>query len=104
MRDLRLPGSGLSDAELASLKKLARLESLDVSENPRVTDKGLATVKTFDRLQALYLARTSVSDKGLAELKGLEGLRTLYLGGTRVTADAADKFAEDMPNLRVVRK
>lgn len=104
LRDLRIPGAGLSDFELSSLKKLTLLEQLDLSENAQVTDKGMATVKTFERLRALYLAKTSITDKGLAELKGLDGLRTLFVGGTKVTADAAEKFADDMPNLRVVRR
>lgn len=104
LRDLRLPESGLTDAELVALKKLTLLELLDVSDNSRVTDKGLATIKTFDRLRALHLVKTSITDKGLIELKGLDGLRTLYVGATKVTADAADKFADEMPNLRVVRR
>ncbi|QEG31134.1 Leucine Rich repeats (2 copies) [Gemmata obscuriglobus] len=104
LRDLRLPGAGLSDPELAPLKALTRLEQLDLSENAQVTDKGMATVKTLERLRGLYLAKTGLTDKGLAELKGLEGLRSLYVGGTKVTADAAEQFADDMPNLRVVRR
>jgi hypothetical protein len=104
IRDLRLPNSGLSDSELAVLKKLAFLESLDISENAQITDKGMTTVKTFERLQALYLMKTSITDKGLFELKPLEGLRSLNVGGTKVTATAAEKFADDMPNLRVVRQ
>ncbi len=103
LRDVRLPGSGLSDVEVAGLKKLTLLESLDVSDNPQFTDKGLAAIKTLDRLRALYLAKTGITDKGLIELKGLEGLRTLYVGSTKVTPNAADKFADEMPNLRVVR-
>lgn len=104
LRELRLPAAGLSDGELAGLKPLALLEALDLSDNPQVTDKGMATVKTLDRLRALYLNKTAITDKGLAELKGLDGLRTLYVSGTKVTADAADKFADDMPNLRAVRR
>lgn len=104
LRVLYLPGSGLTDAELMSLKKLTFLEALDISDNPQVTDRGMATVKTLERLQVLYLAKTSITDKGLMELKVLDGLRQLYVGGTKVTADAAEKFADEMPNLRTVRR
>lgn len=104
LRDLRLPGSGLSDAELVPLQKLSLLEQLDLSENGQVTDRGMASVKALERLRALYLAKTAITDKGLMELKDLDGLRTLYVGGTKVTADAAEKFTDQMPNLRVIRR
>lgn len=104
LRVLALPSGRLSDAELAALKKLSRLESLDVSENPALTDKAMATVKELERLEFLYLSNTGVSDKGLFELKPLEGLRTVNATNTRVTADGARKFADEMPNLRVVRR
>ena len=103
LRDLRVPGSGLSDAELAPLKALALLELLDVSENGQVSDKGMETVKSLERLRALFLMKTAITDRGLMELKALEGLRTLYLGGTKVTANASAKFVDEMPNLRTVR-
>jgi hypothetical protein len=104
LRVLYLSGSGLTDTELVSLKKLTFLEALDISDNPQVTDRGMASVKTLERLQVLYLAKTSITDKGLFELKVLDGLRSLYVGGTKVTADAAEKFADEMPNLRAVRR
>jgi hypothetical protein len=104
LRVLYLPGSGLTDAELAGLKGLTRLEALDLSDNPQVTDKGMATVKGFERLQYLALGKTGITDKGVTELKGLDGLRTLHVGGTKVTGEAADKFADEMPNLRAVRR
>jgi hypothetical protein len=37
-------------------------------------------------------------------LKPLEGLRSLNVALTKVTPDAAMKFADEMPNLRVVRR
>ena len=104
LRWLTLLSSGLSDAELVGLKTLTSLESLDISDNPQVTDKGMATVKTLERLQVLYLGKTGLTDRGLAELKGLDGLRTLNVVGTKVTGDAAEKFADEMPNLRTVRR
>ncbi len=104
LRDLRLPEAGLSDAELVYLKKLTLLESFDATDNPQLTDKSMATLKTLDRLQSLYLAKTGITDKGLMELKVLDGLRTLYVGSTKVTADAAEKFTDEMPNLRVIRR
>jgi hypothetical protein len=104
LRHLGLADAGLTDVELAGLKKLTRLEHLALSNNPKITDKGMQTVKGCERLRALYLASTALTDKGLAELKVLDGLRTLNVVNTRVTADAAEKFVDEMPNLRGIRR
>jgi hypothetical protein len=104
LRVLYLPGSGLSDSELATLKALTFLEALDLSDNPQITDAGMETVKTMERLQVLHLAKTGITDKGLLALKPLDGLRALNVVGTKVTGEAAEKFADDMPNLRAVRR
>lgn len=104
LRVLIIPASGVTDAGLNHLSRVPRLDTLDVSENPRVTDAGMKQVATLERLEHLYLGKTSLTDKGLFELKPLEGLRTLHVAGTKVTAAAAEKFADEMPNLRVVRR
>lgn len=103
LRVLYLRDCGLNDAELALLKKLTYLEVLDLSENP-ITDKGMASVKGIERLQILHLTKTNITDKGLMELKPLDALHALYVGGTKVTGEAAEKFADEMPNLRQVRR
>ena len=104
LRHLGLVNTGLTDAGLGSLKNLTMLGHLTLSGNPKITDKGMLTVKEFDRLQVLYLSNTSITDEGLMELKVLDGLRTLNVGGSKVTQEAAEKFADDMPNLRTVRQ
>ena len=104
LRYLGLVAAGLTDAKLAGLKNLDRLEHLSINDNPQVSDKGMQTVKGFERLRVLYLGNTGITDKGLAELRGLDGLRTLNVANTKVTADAAEKFADELPNLRVVRR
>jgi hypothetical protein len=104
LRALVIPEAQVTDAGVAAVEKLTRLESLDLSDNPRLTDKAAAHVKTLLRLENLFLNKTGLTDKGLAELKTLEGLRDLTVAGTKVTAKAAEAFADEMPNLRVVRR
>jgi len=104
LRELIIPASMLSDDGVAALAKLPRLEALDLSENPRLTDKAVATIAGLERIERLYLGKTGLTDKGLMELKPLEGLRELHVAGTKVTANAAEKFADEMPNLLVVRR
>jgi len=104
LRELVLPESSITDAGLADLTKLTKLEKLDVSDAVKVTDKGIAHLVKLERLEELHLNKTSITDKGLLELKPLEGLRSLSVGGTKVTQAAAEKFPDEMPNLRVVRR
>jgi hypothetical protein len=104
LRTLYVARSGLTDAELVPLKKLALLEALDLGENPQITDKGMATVKELERLRALELGRTGITDKGLMELLPLDGLRKLNVFDTKVTDAAAMKFVDAMPNLRTIKR
>jgi hypothetical protein len=104
LRELVIPESTVTDAGLAVLPKLSRLEALDLSDAGKISDKGMTQIQMLVRLEKLFLNKTGITDKGLLELQPLEGLRSLSVGGTRVTATAAEKFAEEMPNLRVVRR
>lgn len=104
LRTLYVARSGLTDAELAPLKKLVLLEALDIGENPQITDKGMATVKELERLRTLELGRTAITDKGLFELQALDGLHKLSVFGTKVTDAAAMKFVDAMPNLRTIKR
>jgi hypothetical protein len=104
LRVLIIPESQVTDKGAAELEKLTRLETLDLSDNPRLTDKAMAHVKTLLRLENLFLTKTGLTDKGLMELKPLEALRDMTAAGTKVTAKAAEAFADEMPNLRQVRR
>lgn len=102
LRELVLGQSKLTDAGLAPLSKLGRLEHLDLSDSPKVGDAGMAHVAKLERLEVLYLNKTAVGDKGLAALAPLEGLRVLSVAKAKVTEAAARAFEDEMPNLRKV--
>ena len=104
LRLLYVTGGRITDAGLASLKKLTRLEALELSGNKAITDAGMTHIKALERLEILYLGETQITDKGLFELASLEGLRTLGVAKTKVTDAAAMKFVDLMPNLRAVRR
>jgi hypothetical protein len=104
LRYLGLVDAGLTNIEITGLKNLKLLEHLSLSDNPKITDAAMQTVKQLERLRELYLSNTAITDKGLAELKVLDGLKTLNLANTKVTADACDKFVDMMPNLRGIRR
>jgi internalin A len=87
-----------SDAELAHIGNLSRLEYLILGESP-VTDAGLVHLERLNNLRALNLQHnTNVSDAGLVHLKSLTSLRELGLGDTAVS-DAGLVHIKRMPHL-----
>jgi len=104
LRLLYLGNARLGDAGLLAFQKLTKLEVLDVSNNPAITDKGLAHLAQMSRLEQLYIGGTAITDKGLEELRPLEGLTRLHVTNTMITSPAAEAFERSMPNLRQVRR
>jgi hypothetical protein len=70
-------------AGLVNLRRLASLQSLDLTGCKRVTDVGLAHLKGLASLQSLNLKWCwSVTDAGLVHLKGLTSLQSLNLNNS----------------------
>ena len=87
LRHLTLPAS-VTDATLARLTKLQKLESLSVQGCHGITDAGLSQIAGLSALTALDLGGTRVLDAGIPMLGWLANLRTLSLAGTAVRAAA----------------
>ena len=66
--DLR--GSPVTDKELVHLKRLTKLQDLNLSST-KVTDAGLVHLKALTNLQDLNLSFTKVTDAGLVHLAGM---------------------------------
>jgi len=81
LRVLSVRGAQVRD--LAPIRHLAGLESLNLTSNP-LDDVGLAPVAGFTQLKVLYLDGTRVTDAGMPSLAGLSELQTLQLNGTSV--------------------
>ncbi len=73
-----------TDDDLEMLKKLPRLENLDLIDTA-VTGAGLAHLKRHNDMKSLGLCNTHVDDAGLLHIAHLTELRQLMLDGTRVT-------------------
>jgi hypothetical protein len=91
-----------TDATLAEVGRLTRLQRLDVFSSP-VTDAGLVHPKGLTKLSVLGLAGTQVTDAGLAHLKGLTELNYLDLAGTQVTDAGVRELSQALPGLKIVR-
>ena len=78
-------GNATSDALIAHIGQLTRLEQLDLRDATSVTDAGIAHLGGLTRLRLLYLRGTQITDAGLAQLKELTNLEELDLDNTRVS-------------------
>ena len=93
-------GSSISDAGLAYLQGLSRLQELDLG-GTAVSDDGLVRLKALAQLKVLNLAHTDVSDACLTHLKPLTRLQELDLTGTRVSAAGVNQLRQDLPKTTV---
>lgn len=98
--ELELPSS-ITDASLASLRGLSKLQKLSLHGCRRVTDQGLIHLRQLVQLQQLDLSDTPVSDAGLEHLAGLSQLRVLNLARTQVS-DAGLTALAELPALKSV--
>ena len=93
-------GSSVTDAGVAHLRGLARLETLDLW-NAKVTDAGVVHLRGLTGLQGLDLSDTGITDAGLVHVGRLTGLRALHLSGTPIT-DAGLVHLRGLKNLRIL--
>jgi hypothetical protein len=90
----------VTDVEMAQLKTFTRLEELYLIETA-ITDAGLAGVHGLANLRTLDIGRTRVTDKGLVHLHGLMNLKTLGLSSTRIT-DAGIRHLTGLTGLQLL--
>ena len=89
--------SDVTDAELAELKQIKKLEYL-MLDGTAITDAGLKEIGELTNLLWLELSRTAVTDVGVKELKNLKKLELLGLGATKIT-DAGLKELKELTKL-----
>jgi len=79
---------------------LTQLQFLSLSES-RVTDAGLAHLKGMARLETLWLGGTQVTDAGLVHLRGLTSLTSAMLCRTQVTAAGVANLQHALPGAQI---
>ncbi len=90
----------VTDEGLAHLTGLPQLKGLQLI-GTKVTDQGLAYLDGLPQLTGLLLDGTQVTDAGLAHLAALTKLRTLYLSNTQVS-DSGLAYVAGLPELRML--
>ena len=79
---------------------LTALEELHLTDT-KITDAGLAHLKSLTKLNILGLSGTQISNAGLEHLAGLTKLGNLSLVHTRVTDEGIKKLKLVLPKLDI---
>ena len=109
-------GDKAADDDLAVFRSLPDVTTLELNNNPRVTDAGLAHLAGLSKLRVMYLYRSSVKgpgirhlprnieflmltyapleDEGLVAIPNMTKLKTLRLGFTKITDEGLVNLAE----------
>ncbi|MHC4725106.1 MAG: M56 family metallopeptidase, partial [Planctomycetota bacterium] len=86
------PGSPITDAGLQVLSGLKDLEELMIG-GEGITDAGLAQIARLSKLNYLLLCGCpQVTSRGMAELTTLKSLKTLYIYDTKLTVSGLSQF------------
>jgi hypothetical protein len=96
----------VNDEEVANFTKVLqafpRLAALQF-KSTKITDAGLAHLKSLPQLRSVSLENAAITDAGLAHLKALTHLEDLNLKGTRVTDAEVQEFQKALPHVKMER-
>jgi hypothetical protein len=96
----------LNDQELAGftdvLQAFPELKALQL-KSTKITDAGVAHLRSLPRLQVVALEEAAITDAGLAHLKALAELQELHLKGTKVTEAGIRELQKAQPKVKVER-
>ncbi len=106
--------TSIGDDDLAQVRNLHRVVSLDLADNDRITEKGLASLRGLNFLSDLSLERLDrfrqpparavsipLNNACLVHLQALPRLETLSLSGNRITDQGLSQVAR-MASLKVL--
>jgi hypothetical protein len=91
VEDINLQAQGCKDADLNMLPKCRRLTMLSLSDNEKLSDKGVRNLAANRYLEYLTLDGTQVTDDTLKQLQSLP-LGYISLDRTKITRGAVAEF------------
>ena len=91
-----------TDARMALLAQFPEVQDVQAFGNDGFTDAGLAHLKQLPKLESLALGSRGITADGLSHLHGSTTLRSLVLCEMRLTEQAAEQIS-GIPNLESLR-
>ncbi len=91
---LLLHGTDIRDEQLPALAKLHGLVVLDLSQNPTISNGGLAALAGLQRLESIDLSATGVSGDGIAALRQFGCLKRLHLDNLHIDDNDVEALGE----------
>ena len=96
-----LSDTGATDQELAAIRFLPHVRTINCSNARQITGSALYLLVNLKHLEELHLVNTELDDDGLSRLRDLTSLKTLNLDGTRIT-DAGMPAIDNLTNLQTL--
>jgi internalin A len=100
LTSLDLSLTHITDQGMQEIKSLPNIEELTLYFTEYVTDEGVAAIKDWKHLKRLNLHGTKVGDTGLEHIAGIKTLESLDVGSTLMT----DVGLERLTNLLNLRR
>lgn len=94
IRILWIGGPLVTDESLAQLDQLSNLSDLSIGDSRGITDAGMAHIANLRRLESLSIAKIPITDQGLQHLSSLTRLRSLTLRGEGVSDAGMQHIAQ----------
>ena len=91
----------VDDSVLPNVTHLTGLQELYVSD-ARISDQGLALLRSLNSLQRISIYHTAIGDQGLLNLALITGLRWLTCSGTAITEKGLNLFRGIMPGCKAI--
>ncbi len=89
--DLNLSETQVTDDIVPTLRRLPKLETIDLSVNKNITDVGVQSLEKLG-IKKLNLAKTMVGDEAMSSIASIDGLLFLDLSGTTITDAGVKKL------------
>jgi uncharacterized membrane protein len=99
--ELNLGGVGVTDSLLEPVAGFAGLERLNISRSD-ISDGGLATLGSLERLRVLNLYGSPVSNASVETIAALPGLERVYLWRTFINETGIEALREAKPGLEII--
>lgn len=94
-------GRAITDKGLAYLCRFQRLEDLTLVETS-ITDGGLQNLSRLPNLKRLYIEKARITDSGLRHLESLSDLEVITLRDTQATESGVERLRNSLPTCEIL--